>query len=66
MVPRIAIVRYTADGCLDRTFGQSGKVVTRFAGGVSAAGSARAPNGRIVVVGAAGPAPEFAVARYLR
>jgi uncharacterized delta-60 repeat protein len=66
VVPRMLVLRYTASGGLDRTFGTDGRVVTRFPGGVSAHGSARLPDGRIVVVGAAGPSPEFAVACYLR
>jgi uncharacterized delta-60 repeat protein len=70
VVPRIVLVRYTAHGRLDRTFGHDGKVETRFAGGVYPRGSAKLPNGGIVVVGGAG-APDkgtesrFAVACYL-
>jgi uncharacterized delta-60 repeat protein len=66
VVPRIVVVRYTADGRLDRTFGAKGKVVTRFSGGVFARGSAKLSGGRIVVVGGAGSAPKLAVACYLR
>jgi uncharacterized delta-60 repeat protein len=65
--PRIAVLRYTAAGRLDRAFGTNGKVITRFAGGVSATGSASVPGGRIAAVGVAlADPPAFAVARYVR
>jgi uncharacterized delta-60 repeat protein len=65
-----ALVRYTPDGALDRTFGSGAKVTTNF-GGVSAARAlALQPDGKIVAAGSArvfGPSNTgsgFALARY--
>jgi uncharacterized delta-60 repeat protein len=65
-----ALVRYTANGVLDPTFGNGGMVTTAFTAGQDF-GNALAiqANGRIVVVGGASAGPngvlEFAAARYL-
>ena len=62
-----ALARYNTDGVLDVTFGDEGKVITRFGGpgeGVSA--MAVRPDGRIIAVGTAstGSTEAFALARY--
>jgi uncharacterized delta-60 repeat protein len=58
-----ALVRYTADGRLDPTFGDGGKVVTDFSSGVSyAEGVVIQPDGKIVAAG--GGAGYFLLARY--
>jgi len=65
-----AVARYTADGHLDQSFGDGGRMITDFFGGSDAAnGVAIQQNGRIV---AGGMAPDgtaersfFALARYL-
>ncbi|MFF8278782.1 calcium-binding protein [Streptomyces lateritius] len=62
-----ALARYRPDGILDTTFGTGGRVTTDFAGGADAARSvAVRTDGRIVAAGhhGAGPAYDFAVARY--
>jgi uncharacterized delta-60 repeat protein len=66
----IAVVRYRADGRLDRSFGTGGVVVADVAGGAdSAGGVALQPDGRIVVGGSVSPSPTggsaIGVARYL-
>jgi uncharacterized delta-60 repeat protein len=66
----IAVVRYRADGRLDRSFGTGGVVVTDVAGGAdSAGGVAVQRDGRIVVGGSVSPSPTggsaIGVARYL-
>jgi uncharacterized delta-60 repeat protein len=63
-----AIARYEADGDLDPTFSENGKVRTNFRGGADrATGVAIQPNGRIVAAGINGISQDgtFALARYL-
>lgn len=62
---RFALVRYTADGALDPSFGNGGKVATDFNSpeGVYPGGGAIQADGRIVVSGSADSS--FALARYL-
>jgi uncharacterized delta-60 repeat protein len=61
--PRFALARYQTDGNLDPTFGGDGKVITNFDGCCEHAQDlALQANGKIVVVGTAGPG--FGVARY--
>ena len=64
-VPRFVVLRFLKSGVLDRSWGGDGRVSTHFVGGGAAAGAARAPDGRIVVVGRAGAQVKFALARYL-
>ena len=62
-----ALVRYNADGSLDTTFGNGGKVVTAIGSGFDwATGLALAPDGKIVVTGASsnGMNFDFALVRY--
>jgi uncharacterized delta-60 repeat protein len=62
-----ALVRYTTEGALDRTFGSNGRVRTDFAGRFEdALAVAIQPDGKIVAVGsaAAGRGDGMAVARY--
>lgn len=62
-----ALARYNADGSLDPTFGQAGRVFTDFGQGNDfATGLAVLPDGRIVVGGSAsnGSNQDFALARY--
>jgi uncharacterized delta-60 repeat protein len=65
-----ALVRYTADGVLDTSFGGDGKVKTNFTPSIDGANDvAIQPDGRIVAVGLAGAVPlahtgSFALARY--
>jgi uncharacterized delta-60 repeat protein len=66
-----ALARFNADGSPDATFDSSdatpdGRKTTGFTGGATARGVAIAPDGKIVVVGAAGgaAASDMAVARY--
>jgi uncharacterized delta-60 repeat protein len=67
---KFALARYDPSGGLDPTFGGDGKVVTGFAGGASADGSAVAiqADGRIVAAGnvccPGGAGARFALARY--
>ena len=65
----IGLVRYLADGTLDATFGNNGKVITDFNGRHDKANAmALQPDGRIVVAGAsylqASNEQDFAVVRY--
>jgi uncharacterized delta-60 repeat protein len=67
-----ALVRYEADGSLDDSFGDGGKLTTNFSDGFDgASGVALQADGRIVAAGVAddtdvpGADPTFAVARYL-
>ena len=60
---RFALLRYTQNGGLDPSFGNGGRVLTRF-GGDSANGVAVQSDGRIVAVGGGGILGGFAVARY--
>jgi uncharacterized delta-60 repeat protein len=65
--PDFALVRYTASGSLDASFGEDGKVTTDFDGQLDVAYACTLqPDGRIVVVGRTGPKPRtaFAAARY--
>lgn len=65
--PDFALVRYTASGSLDASFGSDGKVTTDFDGQLDVGyACALQPDGRIVVVGRTGPKPRtaLAVARY--
>lgn len=59
---RFGLSRYDVDGALDPTFGEVGKVRTKFRAGSAARGVARQRDGRIVAAGSAGG--DFAVARY--
>jgi uncharacterized delta-60 repeat protein len=63
-----ALVRYTANGTPDYTFGTNGRVVTDFAGNVDEAfGLVAGPNGTVVAAGYATASTEdtdFALARY--
>ena len=64
-----ALVRYTADGAIDPTFGAQGKISADFNGGTDEAhGVVIQPDGKIVVVGQTTlPAPagtDFAIARF--
>ena len=61
-VQNFALVRYTADGKLDPTFGDGGKVLTPFGGRSNAQGVAIQPDGKIVAAG--GGAGYFVLARY--
>jgi uncharacterized delta-60 repeat protein len=64
---RFALLRLTAGGALDRTFGEGGKVVTGFAGNPfdSAAALVRNPDGTLVVAGGHKEGrSDFALARY--
>jgi uncharacterized delta-60 repeat protein len=67
--PKFAVVRYQRDGSLDPAFRGDGTVVTNFTPFDDGAYSvALDPDGNIVAAGLAGnngPAPRFAVARYL-
>ncbi len=60
-----ALARYNADGLLDTSFGDNGKVITDFGGGSSA--TVLQPDGKIVAVGFSdtGSSYYFALARYL-
>jgi uncharacterized delta-60 repeat protein len=65
-----AVARFAANGGVDSGFGQEGTVVTDFGAMDIPYGVALAPDGKIVVAGASGPAGgtgpnDFAVARYL-
>ena len=60
---QFAVVRYTADGSLDPSFGAGGAVTTPFGPGVASASAlVLAPDGRIVAAGRGGS--DFALARY--
>lgn len=63
-----ALVRYNADGSLDESFGDKGKVTTDFFGGDDFAHALKIQSdGRIIVAGSAGVVGEswnFALARY--
>jgi uncharacterized delta-60 repeat protein len=66
-----ALARYDADGSLDSTFGNGGRVITHFSGhdntGSSATALALAPDGKLIVAGVyknEGTPREFALARY--
>ena len=62
--PMFALARWNSDGTLDATFGVKGKVMTDFTPGTDfAEGVAIQADGKIVVVGEAGPG-KFALARY--
>jgi uncharacterized delta-60 repeat protein len=67
---RFALARYTSDGVLDPTFGDSGRVVTAFSKGFDSASSvAIQTDGKIVAAGTTYPDPDglnglFALARY--
>jgi uncharacterized delta-60 repeat protein len=65
--PDIALLRYSASGSLDSTFGSGGIVITAIgSGGQDAAALVLQPNGKIVVAGYADVASntDFAMARY--
>lgn len=59
-----ALARYNADGSLDTSFDEDGKVTTDFGGIDGASGLAIQADGKIVVAGWGGPADDFALARY--
>jgi uncharacterized delta-60 repeat protein len=68
---RFAVARYTPEGALDATFGEGGKVTTRFGDRANAAGVAIQADGKIVVAGTVDQVTEsglipvkFGVARY--
>ena len=56
-----ALVRYNADGTLDSTFGEAGKVLTDFDLGDYVGGAAVQPDGKIVVVGESFSSADMAV-----
>jgi uncharacterized delta-60 repeat protein len=58
------VARYRSDGTLDPGFGGDGWTRTDFGGDDRAEAVTVAPDGKIVVAGGGGPAPDFAVARY--
>jgi uncharacterized delta-60 repeat protein len=62
----VALLRYNADGTLDTSFGQGGKLVTSVASPSDIGASVvLQPDGRIVVAGSAGGSKaDFAVLRY--
>ena len=61
----MALVRYHANGTLDRTFGGDGKVRTAFSSDSAATALALQPgDGRLVVAGVANFPGDFALARY--
>ncbi len=62
-----ALARYKANGRLDRSFGERGKVTTDFGPGSAASALAIQPDGKIVVAGttATNGVVDFALARYL-
>ncbi len=66
-IPRMFVGRILPDGSLDPSWGNDGKVFTRFPGGASAEGLALQDDGRVVVAGNGGTGPTwgFALARYL-
>jgi uncharacterized delta-60 repeat protein len=61
-----ALARYNADGSLDETFGNSGRVLTNISGDDEARAVVLQSDGKIVVAGFAtvGGGKDFAVARY--
>jgi uncharacterized delta-60 repeat protein len=59
---RFGLARYDARGALDPTFGEGGKVRTRFAKGSTAHAVALQRDGKIVAAGSSGG--DFALARY--
>jgi uncharacterized delta-60 repeat protein len=60
----VALMRYTADGALDSTFGNAGKVLTSFTGNDRINAVALQIDGRIVVAGSGNDDGDFLVARY--
>ncbi len=59
------LLRYNSEGSLDPSFGTGGKVVTRIGTTEDAARAlALQPDGKIVVAGASGGRPAFALVRY--
>ena len=63
---QFALWRYNANGTLDTTFGNGGKVITAFGNGNAMGDIKQAPDGKIVLVGTNGPFSDtqIAVARY--
>jgi uncharacterized delta-60 repeat protein len=62
---RFALVRYSANGTLDATFGGDGKVTTQLTPGRDTAGDvALQANGKILVTGAVASFRKFALVRY--
>jgi len=61
---RFGLARYDARGALDPTFGEGGKIRTRFGDGSTAHAVALQADGKIVVAGSSGG--DFALARYAR
>jgi uncharacterized delta-60 repeat protein len=60
-----ALLRYTANGSIDPSFGNEGKVFTLFSSDSGASAASIQPNGKIVVAGSVfGPAADLALARY--
>ena len=61
----LALVRYKTDGKLDPSFGNRGRVVSKF-GSLAAHGLVVQPDGKLVVAGTGSVAPDgdFALARY--
>ncbi|MEV6304064.1 delta-60 repeat domain-containing protein [Actinoplanes sp. NPDC051861] len=63
--PSVAVARFNADGTLDTTFGDGGKVVTEFAGGAQAVSAVLQPDGKLVVAGDASETGfDFWLARF--
>ena len=63
----VALARYNADGTLDRSFGQGGRVETKVGEGFSyASGLVVQPDGKLVAAGRAHVSPDgnFALVRY--
>src|SRR5215211_8057081 len=62
---RFVLMRHSADGALDNTFGGGGGVaVNNVRSGARIMALARQPDGRIVAAGPSDPTPRFTVARY--
>ena len=57
-----ALARYNLNGTLDTSFSGDGKQITAFGDHID--GLVVAPSGKLVVVGAEGSRPDFAIARY--
>lgn len=65
--PGFIVIRFNADGSLDESFGDKGKVLTTFGAGTLPAGIAIAPDGKIVTAGNYGGGvgySKFLLARY--